>query len=95
MFIFVGIALDNTIIYLLDQHLRPVELGSTGELYVAGLNLAAGYVNGRDPDRFIPNPLSTLPQFARLYRTGDYAKIEKGVVVYEGRTDSQVKLISP
>lgn len=85
----IGIPIDNTILYLLDQDMKPVELGKTGELWVSGLNLAAGYVNGRDPDRYITNPLNPLPQYSRLYRTGDYAKIEKGNVVYEGRTDSQ------
>lgn len=54
----IGYPLYNTIIYLLDTNLRPVNYGETGELFVAGSNLAAGYVNGRDPDRFIENPLS-------------------------------------
>lgn len=39
----------------------PVQIGQTGELFVSGLNLADGYVNGRDPDRFIENPLAVDP----------------------------------
>jgi hypothetical protein len=35
--------------------------GEKGELYVSGLNLAQGYVRGRDPDRFLPNPLTVDP----------------------------------
>lgn len=31
-------------------------------------------------------------EYGRLYRTGDYASIHKGVMHYEGRTDSQVKI---
>lgn len=31
-------------------------------------------------------------EYGRLYRTGDYASICKGVLHYEGRTDSQVKI---
>lgn len=88
----IGVPVDNTIVYLLDDGMRPVELGATGELWVSGANLAMGYVNGRDPDRFVPNPLGAQAVYDRLYRTGDYAKIEKGCVVYEGRTDSQVKV---
>ncbi|GLV44403.1 ebony [Carabus blaptoides fortunei] len=89
----IGLPIDNTIIYLLDQELRPVETGAVGELWVSGLNLAAGYVNGRDPERFIPNPLHSMNhQFGKLYKTGDYARIEKGTILYEGRTDSQVKI---
>lgn len=63
-----------------------------GELFVSGLNLASGYVNQRDPEKFIDNPLAIDPTFSKLYRTGDFARIEKGILVYEGRTDSQVKI---
>ncbi|XP_066261449.1 beta-alanyl-bioamine nonribosomal peptide synthetase ebony isoform X2 [Euwallacea similis] len=88
----IGLPLDNTMVYLLDKDFRPVKIGEVGELFVAGLNLAAGYVNGRDPEKFIENPLAIDPTFSKLYRTGDYAKIEKGTLLYEGRTDSQVKI---
>lgn len=88
----IGLPIDNTIIYILDQELRPVKAGDVGELFVSGLNLAGGYVNKRDPDKFIENPLAIDPIFSRLYRTGDFAKLEKGIIVYEGRTDSQVKI---
>lgn len=88
----IGMPLDNTVLYLMDKDFRPVKAGDVGELFVAGLNLAAGYVNGRDPDKFIDNPLAIDPTFSKLYRTGDYAKIEKGTLLYEGRTDSQVKI---
>ena len=54
----IGYPLDNTVIYILDQAMQPVKLGEIGEMYVSGANLAAGYVNKRDPDRFVPNPLS-------------------------------------
>lgn len=84
--------MDNTIIYLLDNEFRPVKNGDVGELFVSGLNLAAGYVNGRDPEKFIDNPLAVDPTFSKLYRTGDFGRIEKGVILYEGRTDSQVKI---
>lgn len=42
----IGMPLDNTVVYLLDKDFRPVKVGDVGELFVAGLNLAAGYVNG-------------------------------------------------
>ncbi|KAB0794533.1 hypothetical protein PPYR_11372 [Photinus pyralis] len=88
----IGLPIDNTIVYLLDSDFRPVKVGEVGELFVAGANLAAGYVNGRDPDKFIENPLAVDPAYMKLYRTGDFARIEKGTVLYEGRTDSQVKI---
>ncbi|KAL1137996.1 hypothetical protein AAG570_009691, partial [Ranatra chinensis] len=88
----IGTPVDNTILYLLDKDLNEVAIGETGELYVSGNNLAKGYVNGRDPDRFIHNPHSVDPDYNCLYRTGDYGKIVKGTLIYEGRTDSQVKV---
>nr|CAH7759239.1 unnamed protein product [Callosobruchus chinensis] len=88
----IGAPIDNTAIYLLDQQYRPVKCGEVGELFVSGLNLAAGYVAGRDPDRFLENPLAVDPAHAKLYRTGDFARIEKGILIYEGRTDSQIKV---
>lgn len=88
----IGAVLDNTIVYLLDSDYRPVKSGAIGELYVSGANLASGYVNGRDPDRFLENPLAVDPMFSRIYKTGDYASLHKGYIYYEGRTDSQIKI---
>lgn len=88
----IGECVSNTIIYLLDGNLQPVKSSAIGELYVSGANLASGYVNGRDPDRFIENPMAVDPVYSRLYKTGDYASLQKGYIYYEGRTDSQIKI---
>lgn len=88
----IGSPLDNTVVYLLDEHFRPALAGQPGELFVAGRNLAAGYVAGRDPHRFLDNPLAVHPDYVRLYRTGDFARVDKNTLVFEGRTDSQVKV---
>lgn len=57
----IGYPISNTMVYVLDGEMRPVKLGDSGELYVAGRNLAAGYVGGRDKFRFVVNPLSDDP----------------------------------
>ncbi|KAL9694360.1 hypothetical protein quinque_013645 [Culex quinquefasciatus] len=88
----IGYPLDNTVIYILTPDLQPVKPGEIGELFVSGLNLAQGYVNGRDPERFIDNPLAVDLIYSRMYRTGDFASVTKGCVYYEGRTDSQIKI---
>ncbi|XP_053946246.1 beta-alanyl-bioamine nonribosomal peptide synthetase ebony [Anastrepha ludens] len=88
----IGIPLSNTVIYLLDGDFRPVKYGEIGEIFVSGLNLAEGYVNGRDPEKFVENPLAVELKYSRLYRTGDYGSIRDGNVMYEGRTDSQIKI---
>jgi amino acid adenylation domain-containing protein len=88
----IGRSIDNTAIYLLDENHHLVVSGEVGELYVSGLNIAQGYVRGRDPHRFLPNPLTVDPDHSCLYRTGDFARLVKGTLIYEGRTDSQVKV---
>lgn len=57
----IGYPVNNTVLYVMDTDFRPVKMGQTGELYVAGLNVAKGYVKGRDANRFIENPLATDP----------------------------------
>ncbi|KAK0091639.1 hypothetical protein PV326_002925 [Microctonus aethiopoides] len=88
----IGRPLDNCIIYIVDKDLRLVSQGEVGELVVAGRNLAAGYIRGRDSHRFINNPHVIDPGYSTLYRTGDYARIMKGIIYYEGRSDSQIKV---
>lgn len=51
----IGRPVFNTTIYILDSNRNPVGIDETGEIFVSGSNLAHGYVNGRDKDRFIEN----------------------------------------
>ncbi|MFF3934565.1 amino acid adenylation domain-containing protein [Streptomyces phaeofaciens] len=81
--------------HILDAARRPVAPGESGELHIAGHQLARGYLNNPEltAERFITNPFSTDPASARLYRTGDLARWnDDGTVQFLGRTDSQVKL---
>lgn len=58
----IGRPIINTNIYLLNSEMKPVRRGEIGELFVAGANLAHGYVNGRDKDRFVDNSLTVEPR---------------------------------
>jgi amino acid adenylation domain-containing protein len=93
----IGSPLDNTWVYLLDRHLRPVPVGLPGELCIAGASLARGYLGRPEltAERFVPNPLAALEGLPgeRLYRTGDLARwLPGGDVEFLGRIDHQVKI---
>jgi amino acid adenylation domain-containing protein len=89
-----GYPLGNTQSYILDQSLRPVPIGVTGELYIGGAGLGRGYLH-RAPltaEKFVPDHLGG-ESGARLYRTGDLARfLRDGSIEFAGRVDHQVKI---
>ncbi|WP_169332725.1 non-ribosomal peptide synthetase [Nocardia araoensis] len=89
----IGVAQWNTRTYVLDSRLHLVPPGVVGELYLAGDQLARGYLRRPDltADRFSADPYG--PQGARMYRTGDLVRRRAdGVLEYLGRSDFQAKI---
>ncbi|MFD5028242.1 AMP-binding protein [Streptomyces sp. NPDC058373] len=70
----IGRPMDHTRVYLLDAELRPVADGETGQLYVAGAHVAAGYEGNEvlTQERFPPDPFGARGE--RMYATGDLAR---------------------
>ncbi|MEU6862123.1 amino acid adenylation domain-containing protein [Streptomyces sp. NPDC046876] len=88
-----GSPLPGVLLRILDDRLRPVPDGITGEVWLGGEGLARGYAGqaALTAQSFLPDPYG-LPG-TRIYRTGDLARmLPGGVLEFTGRADEQVKI---
>ncbi|WP_336317610.1 non-ribosomal peptide synthetase [Streptomyces lavendofoliae] len=89
----IGTALDGYETYVVDERLRPLPAGESGELLVGGVGVARGYLGRPDltAERFLPNPFGAPG--SRLYATGDRVRTNAGgQLEFLGRFDTQVKI---
>lgn len=92
--ILIGSPIANTQTYILDQHMEPVPMGVSGELFIGGDGVTCGYMNNPEltARQFIDNPF-VQEAGARLYKTGDLVKFHpNGTIEYLNRIDNQVKV---
>ncbi|WP_336084316.1 AMP-binding protein [Nocardia sp. SSK8] len=77
----------NRRVYVLGADLRPTDPGVPGELYLAGTQLARGYLDHPIPTsgRFVANPFGIPGE--RMFRTGELARWE-----VDGTTAALVRL---
>lgn len=87
----IGRPIDNIRLSIIKDG-RPAAIGEAGELCIAGVGLARGYLNNPvlTRDKFVDNPINPGE---RIYRTGDVARwLDDGNVEYLGREDDQIKI---
>ncbi|WP_010116065.1 non-ribosomal peptide synthetase, partial [Burkholderia oklahomensis] len=90
----VGRALANFDIYIVDDELRPVPIGTKGEIVATGVGIGRGYIGmaGATAQAFVKSPFPDRYK-GRLYRTGDVGEMRAdGVLMFHGRKDRQVKI---
>jgi len=88
----IGRPIDNIRLHVLTRTGATAPIGTPGELCIAGVGLARGYLNAPEltSERFVQHP--ERPH-ERIYRTGDLARwLPDGTIEYLGRIDNQVKI---
>lgn len=88
----IGKPIYNKKVYILDRSNNLLPIGIPGELCIAGVGLARGYL--QQPEltelRFSPDPFNPGE---KMYHTGDLARwLEDGNLDFIRRIDSQVKI---
>jgi non-ribosomal peptide synthetase component F len=89
----IGRSIANTRLFVLDKHGEPCPVGVPGELFIAGVQVARGYIGRPDltEERFSNDELSGLG--GRMYRTGDRARwLPDASIEFLGRNDFEIKL---
>ncbi|MBC7912715.1 MAG: phenylalanine 4-monooxygenase, partial [Pyrinomonadaceae bacterium] len=90
----IGKPRSNKSIYILNNEMDLCPIGVEGEMYIAGIGLARGYLKQPEltGEKFIADPFSKEPS-SRMYKTGDIGRwLSDGNIEFLGRQDDQVKI---
>ncbi len=90
----IGRPISNVQIYILNEQLEHVRVGTPGEIYIGGAGVARGYLNAPELNaaKFIAHPFESAAH-GRLYKTGDLGcYLPDGQIAFRGRIDDQIKI---
>jgi amino acid adenylation domain-containing protein len=88
----IGKPVNNCKLFILDEAMRLLPAGMTGEIYISGVCVGRGYLGNPQltAEKFVQNPFN---QHELMYRTGDLGKwLPDGNIEYVGRKDNLVKI---
>lgn len=86
----IGKPIWNTTVFILNNKLKLVPVGVSGEICIGGIGLGLGYLNQKTltNEKFLHTE-----ECGRIYRTGDIGRYNsKGEIEFIGRVDNQVKI---
>lgn len=89
----IGKPIPNAKIYILNEHLEPVHVGTPGELYISGDVLSLGYINRPElmAEKFIDNPFDNT--YKKLFRTGSLVSLGvDGNLYYLGSCNKELSV---
>jgi amino acid adenylation domain-containing protein len=90
----IGRPIDNVQCYVLDEKMKKVQPGESGELYISGQGLSKGYLRDSEETgrKFVVNPFEASGR-SILFRSGDRVRrLSDGNLEFKGRADDQVKI---
>ncbi|MDQ1354372.1 MAG: hypothetical protein QG657_4681, partial [Acidobacteriota bacterium] len=93
--VMLGTPIANTRCFILDRDNNPAVAGAAGELCIAGVGLARGYLDSPEltAEKFIKNRSYRSYKTYIIYKTGDLARLlSSGSIEFLGRIDQQVKI---
>lgn len=89
----IGGPTPNNNVYVLDENLKPVPIGTPGVMWAGGAGISSGYVNlpAITAQRYVKDPFRN--DGSMMFNTGDLGRwMPNGVLEHLGRVDDQVKV---
>ena len=89
-----GQPIDNTGLVVVDENMKPVPWGTSGEIVIGGACMGLGYLGNpkKTAEAFVVDKELNLGSEI-VYRTGDIGHIgADGLLYFDGRADDQIKI---